>query len=225
MSSAPIGFKITKAVSSLFGYRAPNWSRTWHKDGEFLSAANGSYPNRNIVSERRFNLFNLVRSTEDIPGDLAECGVHRGPSSYMMLKAAPNKHLFGFDSFEGLSSPGPRDNVQWRSGDLAVGIAVARENLAEFGDRVTLLQGWIPSRFAEVADKIFSHVHIDADLYEPTKASAEFFWPRLSPGGMMVCDDYGSVRCPGARVAMDELAASVGKRVAHLTTGQGLLIK
>jgi O-methyltransferase len=41
----------------------------------------------------------------------------------------------------------------------------------------------------------------------------------------MICDDYGSEACPGAKRAMDEVAAVFGVRIAHLTTGQGLIIK
>jgi hypothetical protein len=85
--------------------------------------------------------------------------------------------------------------------------------------------GWIPERFNEAAACRFCFVHIDVDLYQPTRDSLEFFYPRMSPGGMIVCDDYGYVNCPGAKQACDELAADWPERWLHLPTGQGLLIK
>ena len=39
--------------------------------------------------------------------------------------------------------------------------------------------GWIPDRFVEVKNKKFSFINIDVDIYEPTKKSLEFFFPRL----------------------------------------------
>lgn len=89
----------------------------------------------------------------------------------------------------------------------------------------TLYKGWIPEKFHEVEDKEFSLVHIDVDLHDPTLASLEFFWPRLNAGGMIVCDDYGSEACPGAKKAMDDFAAKYGFSVVHLTTGQGFITK
>ncbi len=63
--------------------------------------------------------------------------------------------------------------------------------------------GWIPERFADVGDQSFAFVHVDVDLYEPTRNSLEFFWPRLAPGGILSCDDYGLTQFPGARQAVD----------------------
>ena len=103
--------------------------------------------------------------------------------------------------------------------------AAASHNLQKFNGSFTLYKGWIPARFDEAKDKTFSLVHIDVDLYEPTLASLAFFWPRISAGGMIVCDDYGFESCPGARRAMDEFFAERGLSVVHLTTGQGFVTK
>ena len=53
----------------------------------------------------------------------------------------------------------------------------------------------------------------------------EFFYPRVSPGGIILCDDYGSALCPGAREAMDDFFADKAERVVELTTGQGYIMK
>ena len=64
--------------------------------------------------------------------------------------------------------------------------------------------GWIPNAFpAEPGDR-YRFVHLDVDLYEPTRDSLNYFYPRLVPGGMIVSDDYG---WPGARKAIDEFCA------------------
>ena len=69
---------------------------------------------------------------------------------------------------------------------------------------VKTYKGWIPKRFNEVQHLSFSLVHIDVDLYEPTLASLEFFYPRLSKGGVIICDDYNVSAYPGSKKAWDE---------------------
>ena len=69
---------------------------------------------------------------------------------------------------------------------------------------VKLYKGWIPDRFEEVSGKKFSFAHIDVDLYEPTRDSLEFFFPRLVEGGSIVVDDYGMSQFPGCKKAVDE---------------------
>ena len=71
-------------------------------------------------------------------------------------------------------------------------------------DFVKLYKGWIPERFNEISGQKFSFVHIDVDLYQPTRDSLEFFFPRLVEGGMIVVDDYGMTQFPGCKKAVDE---------------------
>ena len=129
-----------------------------------------------------------------------------------MLEIGSNRSFHLFDSFEGLSGPTEQDAFRpdianWSKGDLTASEDIAAKNLADFSN-VSFHRGWIPSRFGEVADLTFALLHVDVDLYAPTMESMRFFWPRLAPGGLVVCDDYGSVRCPGARAAIDEFVAS-----------------
>jgi hypothetical protein len=68
-------------------------------------------------------------------------------------------------------------------------------------------------------------VHIDVDLYQPTRDSLAFFYPRLVKGGVIVMDDYGFKTCPGATRAAEELATAQGVGILHLPTGQGVITK
>ena len=96
--------------------------------------------------------------------------------------------------------------------------------LAPFPNTV-LLPGWIPERFAEVRDKTFCFVHIDVDLYQPTKDSIAFFYPRMQPGGIILCDDYGFTTCPGATKAVDEYLGGKLEKMISLCSGGGFMIK
>ena len=47
-----------------------------------------------------------------------------------------------------------------------------------------------------------SLLHIDVDLFEPTKACLECFYTHAVRGGIVILDDYGAF--PGANKAIDE---------------------
>ena len=65
-------------------------------------------------------------------------------------------------------------------------------------------------------------VHVDVDLYEPTRDSFRFFFERLSPGGRIVCDDYS---WEGARKAVREVAQEYGVDIVESPYDQAMLIK
>jgi O-methyltransferase len=184
--------------------------------------------------DRKFVLWSMARSVSHIAGDTAECGVLDGASSYLICAARrsdrPPLH-HAFDSFEGLSVPSPEDHpaietsFTWTAGDLSVSLDEAQAKLGQF-DNIRYYKGWIPTRFDEIADRRFSFVHVDVDLYAPTRDSLEFFYPRLMPGGILLCDDYGYHTCPGARRAFDEFISDKPEEaVVHLPTGQGFIVK
>ena len=212
------------------GTRAYDAYTTWHDDPEFIRVWEGSAWPADAADARKYTLFQLVRMLGNVPGDTAECGCYQGMASYLMLAAErrQDREHHVFDSFSGLSEPGRADSVEtdgvlrWKHHDLTASEAGLRERLARF-DNWHSYAGWIPERFEEISDRRFSLVHVDVDLYDPTKASFEFFYPRMSPGGVIVCDDYGFSSCPGALRAVDEFAQSVGNPPLVLPTGQALL--
>jgi O-methyltransferase len=178
--------------------------------------------------DRKFLMRELARHAVRLPGDMAECGVFRGGTAWLMAKALrerPGATLHLFDSFGGLSAPSAVDGGHWRAGDLAVSLEEVRRALSPLEDVICYWPGWIPSEFHAVADRRFSLVHIDVDLAQPTWDSIAFFYPRLVQCGILVCDDYGFDTCPGARAAMDAYFAERDIPIIHAPTGQGLVIR
>ncbi len=178
---------------------------------------------------RRWTLHQLLRLVEAVPGDTAECGVYIGTSSYLICQANRRSAVhrrwhYLFDSFEGLSQPGEFDGDYWARGNLACREETARENLADFTN-LSFHRGWIPERFPEIESRRFAFVHIDVDLYEPTRDSLAFFYPRLNPGGIILCDDYGFTTCPGATQACEEYLRDKPEKMIALAGGGGFLIK
>lgn len=86
-------------------------------------------------------------------------------------------------------------------------------------------KGWIPERFKDVEDMKFSFLHVDVDLYDPTIDSLKFFYDRMTTGGIIMCDDYGSVSCPGAKKAFDEFFADKQENILELPSAQAIVVK
>jgi hypothetical protein len=178
--------------------------------------------------DRKFPMKELLKLALPLSGDLAECGVFRGASAFLLTKGmtagAPDKRLHLFDAFAGLSEPKiDIDGTYWRPGDLACSLSEVALNLRQHENLIVFHPGWIPEKFSEVSERTFCFVHIDVGLFEPTQEALSFFGPRMAPGSLIVCDDYGFRRCPGARRAMDEYAAASGQTIVHLPTGQGFI--
>ena len=158
--------------------------------------------------------------TLDLRGQIAECGCAGGLSSFLLCsRLRQHSSTFDgtgyeiYDSFQGLSEPQPEDALapdtdplvrqSLIAGKFAFPLERVKQALAAFPN-ITYGPGWIPDAFPD-DDRRYRFAHVDVDLYQPTKASFEYFWPRVVPGGVMVCDDYN---WPGARRAVEEFARS-----------------
>lgn len=224
------GYILAERVTRLLcpPYKFSDIDNAWHHDEEFFSYLEGLVGTQHSpAADRKYLLRNLCSLVKDIEGDIVECGSYRCSSAYIMADQLLDgeRKLHIFDSFEGLSEPSPVDGSYWHTGDLRVAEQDCRRVLERFQPAVNFYKGWIPSRFPEITDLKFSLVHIDVDLYEPTRSSIEFLYPRMLPGAVLVLDDYGSCLCPGARAAADEFFASRPETVIHVPTGQGFVIK
>jgi O-methyltransferase len=179
---------------------------------------------------RFHSLVQLLREALPIEGLVAECGCYRGLSSHLLcstLKSA-NAGFDGggyriFDSFQGLSAWRPEDTIEDTSpdadmlrrlgpGHFAASVHEVKAALAGF-PRIEFFPGWIPQAFPDELGARYRFVHVDVDLYQPTRDSLEYFYPRLATGGILVCDDYN---WPGARKAIESFCA--GACVALETT-------
>ena len=70
---------------------------------------------------------------------------------------------------------------------------------------------------------MFSFVHMDVDLYESTKSCLDFFYPRMSRGGVIISHDYlGSI---GVKTAFDEYFKDKPEPVLEVTDSQCLIVK
>ena len=191
----------------------------------------------NALRRRRHYVLNYLLDNIDFSeGDVCEAGCWRGLSAYQIasyIKKNDIKTRFHiFDSFEGLSPfqkediySGEKRSQEKIQKQFACSIEEVKANLNEF-NFIDYYKGWVPDQFYHVADRRFTFVHIDLDLYQPIRDSLEFFYPRLLKKGIMVFDDYGFVQFPGAKKAVDEfLKTNSHDFFLPLPSGQAFLVK
>ncbi len=195
----------------------------WWNDADFNAYLERFGLGSSLDADRRWALLQLTKLAARVPGDSAECGVFTGSSSYLICRSLNRRH-FMFDSFEGNSSPGPYDGDYNQPQGHLCPLEKTKSNLAGCPN-LSFHPGWIPARFNDVAERRFCFVHIDVLQYQPTRDSIEFFYPRMNPGGVIVCDDYGFTICPGARKAVDEFLANKPEKMLELPCGSAFLVR
>jgi hypothetical protein len=181
---------------------------------------------------------------DDIPGAFVECGVWKGGSSAVMglaiRHARQNRDLHLFDSFEGLPEPTEKDGAEAKeySGGRASGTltSVNQCKAGLEGVRTFLLDllkfdparthfhvGWFQNTLPVIAPKLgpIALLRLDGDWYESTRLCLDHLYPLLSPGGVVILDDYNT--WSGCRKATDEYREAHGiqapmKRMDSLAT-------
>ena len=168
-----------------------------------------------MIGDRRMD--NLRACVTDVvrngvPGDLMETGVWRGGATIFMraiLKVLGDTErcVWVADSFQGLPKPdaerypADRDCHMWTHRVLAVSEAQVRANFAKYGlldDQVRFLPGWFRDTLPTAPVQRLAVLRLDGDLYESTILALRSLYPKLSPGGYLIVDDYSLAFCKAA---------------------------
>jgi hypothetical protein len=178
-------------------------------------------------SERISSLCHAARyvAKSEIPGDIVECGVWRGGSMMaaamtFVMEQDLSRTLHLFDTFEGMTPPTEVDR-EVVSGKLASSLLEkahasadiwARAHLEEVrknlvstnypADRMRFVVGRIEDTIPTEAPQKIAILRLDTDWYESTRHELIHLYPKLSLGGVLIVDDYGTWE--GARKAVDE---------------------
>ena len=199
---------------------------------------------RTMTAPEKLNALILATryvARHDIPGDIVECGVWRGGSmqaaARTLIEAGDtDRHLHLYDTFEGM--PPPTDRDRRHDGRSAADLlathgrdagvwAVAtlddvREGLRETGypqDNIHYHPGRVEDTVPAVMPDRISILRLDTDWYESTWHELRHLYSRLSPGGVLLIDDYGW--WDGARQAVDEWLAETGTPLLLLRMASG----
>lgn len=145
----------------------------------------------------------FVRETNSLVGDLAEVGVWKGESAYVILQESTHGTLFLYDTFCGMPESMTLPEDDNKAGSFSdTSLRAVQLKLDPFADRCVFRPGVFPHTAQDQGP--FRLVHVDCDQYLSTRAALDWFCPRMVEGGVLLLDDYlcGSTR--GARRAIDE---------------------
>lgn len=156
---------------------------------------------------------------EKIDGDIVECGVYNGGTAAIAAyhhRKNPKKHVWLFDSFEGLPPPSENDSKKaidmyykgWCKGDTAK-VSEVFDKISFPKGQLHIIEGWFSDTFPKANIQKISLLHIDADLYDSVKLCLEKFYENVASGGYIVFDDYGSTKW-GCKKAVDEFFKEKG---------------
>jgi hypothetical protein len=180
-----------------------------------------------------------ARAALRVSGDFVECGVNAGfMSSAIMHRLNWNtvdRRFYLVDTFAGpvLSqfSRGEvlKDRLRIAEDAMQAGAYVTdferiRVNFSEWPNAVPV-RGAVPDILPTLGVETLAFLHIDMNCALPERAALEFFWDRLSPGAIVLLDDYAYRGHECQREAIDEVARAKDAGVLSLPTGQGLIIR
>lgn len=161
-----------------------------------------------------------VVKTADIPGDIVQCGVYRGASigtlALLAKKIGVSKKIWGLDSFEGLPVASKHDTVKgvlaekstqeyWADTD----VRRVEQLMKDIGvaESVRFIQGFYQETLPHSPVATIALLILDCDLYQSYRECLQFLYPKVSPEGIIIFDEYYSPPYPGARKAIDEFLA------------------
>jgi hypothetical protein len=161
----------------------------------------------------------LYKMILKLPGDVLEFGVYKGTSLIQFLSFREfyenfeSRSIVGFDAYGKFPDDLKLDSDQsfTRKFEKDGGYGISESDLDMFLKKknfsnYSLIRGDIlktlPDYLKNNPEKRFSLIHIDVDVYEPTKHILENTWDKIVEGGVLILDDYGTVE--GETKAVDE---------------------
>jgi O-methyltransferase len=204
----------------------------WRADAAFQRIWRLVRRNTLVDEWRCWELWSLLGELRRVPGGILEVGVWRGGSGTLMaarcaaLGIEDPVHLC--DTWTGVVKttdvdPYYKDGKHDNTSKQIVSALVSRLGV---DDRVRLLQGVFPDDTADqVQSDAFRLVHIDVDVYQSARDVFDYAWPRLSPNGVVVFDDYGCAATPGVTQFVDEQRDRDDRLVIHNANGHALVFR
>ncbi|OGD10324.1 MAG: hypothetical protein A2Y86_04070 [Candidatus Aminicenantes bacterium RBG_13_62_12] len=168
------------------------------------------------ISKVRY-LSGLYERIAAVEGSVVECGVGKGITLLILtalaLSEGKGRSVWGFDSFEGFPEPTSQDasarmpkKGEWSGTspeDIRLFLEKAGISREDIGRAVTLVPGFFENSLSSYDGSPIAFLHVDVDLYESYHAVLKSLFRFVSPGGVILFDEYGDYKWPGAKKAVD----------------------
>jgi O-methyltransferase len=197
------------------------------------AVSNGTVPKALVKMERIYRdkvrfynfWFQIARLKRvSVKGAFAELGVHKGTTAKAIHLMDPNRAFYLFDTFSGFSSKDlsqeEQEGARFTTEMFADTSQPQVEAFINGNENLRFRAGYFPETSIGLEDEQFAFVHLDADLYAPTIEALRFFYPRLSPGGVIIIHDYNH-NWEGIPKALHEFKTEIPESLVELTDWQG----
>ena len=199
----------------------------WRTDTAFMETYEIAKTHTLVDMYRSYNLWAMVKETNNVEGDILEVGVWKGGTACILGTASEGKGtVFLADTFKGVVKAGTQDTF-YKGGEHAdstedeVKELLSRKSIKNY----SILTGIFPDDFLNMVDKKkFRFCHIDVDVYQSSKDIFYYIWPRMTVNGVVVFDDYGFLGCEGVTKMVDEISLPDAVKIYNLT-GQAVIVK
>jgi O-methyltransferase len=198
--------------------------REWHPDihdDEFWEITREVWDYTVLGSAALYNIYTSIDYVVSarINGDFVECGVFMG-GSIMFTAEMCKRHrltdraIYALDTFRGFVRRSELD-VDFHGKEFGFPVenaesqrTIAEANIRSVGwraDLVNIVEGDVLDTCHSLPTQQIAVLRLDTDTYDTTKVELEALYPRVSPRGVVIVDDYGWGR--GQRAAVDEYFA------------------
>jgi len=192
---------------------------------EFLNLIREIRKETNLLlnTSEAYQIYLATLKTKKIEGDIAEVGVFKGGSAKIIAELKGNKNLHLFDTFEGLPDLSEYDDsTQFHKGDYIASFQDVKNYLNKY-PQVYFYKGLFPATAESIKKNKFSFVNLDVDIYESTLDCLNFFYSRMTKGGIIISHDYSS--STGVKKAFDDFFKDKSEIILELTGTQCMVIK
>lgn len=210
---------------------------SFSRDRIFVEAFKSSNPDANEAgwAWRLHTLVWAAKTVLSVPGDFVECGVFRGFMSQVVCKVLKfetvPRQFWLYDTFAGLAES--RSSVEERDALNAYYEKSRQEGyvydevLAKFSayPNVKVMRGIVPDVFASGCPRRIAYLHIDMNAIAAEIAALDALFAKVTPGGIVVLDDYGRNNYADMHRAERAWFRARGYPVLELPSGQGLVVK
>jgi len=170
-----------------------------------------------------------------VPGDFVECGVNAGVISSAIMHHlrwnTVSRRFYLIDTFRGpvLEQFSAEEIERGRldvakqalqAGAYVTDLARIQSNFSEW-PKAVVVQGSVPDVLPSLDIPTVAFLHIDMNCTYPERAALEFFWGRLSPGAMVLLDDYAYAGHYAQACAMDDAAKTLQAEILSLPQAKG----
>ncbi len=176
------------------------------------------------------NRYEIFKKTLNVHGSIIECGVNLGAGIFSWLHFSSilepyntSRFIYGFDTFQGFKSIDNKDakgiysdekkflKFKDRQSDKEIKKSIKIQNkfrpLNQF-EKISIIKGdavnTIPKFIRNNPHVLVSLLHLDFDIYKPSKVALEYFLPRMPKGSLIALDGTNAPDGPGEATALLE---------------------